>query len=113
MRPNLHRRNLELMTETHVRRILLEGGRAVGVEVERGGRIERVRARREIVLSGGAINSPVLLLATAALLLPGGLAASTAIGVRARLLVEGAPLLSVPSSYSGKRFVSVGSSFPR
>jgi choline dehydrogenase len=65
LKPNLNRRNLELMTKTHVRRLLLEGRRAVGVEVERdGGIIQRICARRELILSGGSINSPVLLLAS-------------------------------------------------
>ena len=64
LKPNLNRRNLELMTRTHVRRILFEGRRAVGVEVERNGQVERIGARRELILSGGAINSPVLLLAS-------------------------------------------------
>ncbi len=64
LKPNLKRRNLELMTRTHVRRILFEGRRAVGVEVERNGQIQRIGARRELVLSGGSINSPVLLLAS-------------------------------------------------
>ena len=64
LRPNLNRRNLELMTKAQVRRILFEGRRAVGVEVERDGKLERIAARREIILSGGSINSPVLLLAS-------------------------------------------------
>jgi choline dehydrogenase len=64
LRPNLNRRNLELMTNTHVRRILLDGRRAVGVEVERDGQIRRIGARRELIVSSGAINSPVLLLAS-------------------------------------------------
>ena len=64
LRPNLERTNLELMTKTHVRRILFEGKRAVGVEVERDGKIQRIGARRELIVSGGAINSPVLLLAS-------------------------------------------------
>ena len=64
LKPNLNRRNLELMTKTHVRRILFEGRRAVGVEVERDGQIQRIGARRELILSGGSINSPVLLLAS-------------------------------------------------
>ena len=62
LRPNLKRKNLELMTRSLVRRILFEGRRAVGVEVEQGGSIKRIRARREVIVSGGAINSPVLLL---------------------------------------------------
>ena len=64
LRPNLKRSNLELMIKTHVRRILFEGRRAIGVEVERDGRVQRIGARRELILSGGAINSPVLLLAS-------------------------------------------------
>jgi choline dehydrogenase len=64
LKPNIGRRNLELMTKTHVRRILFEGRRAVGVEVERDGRVQRIGARRELILSGGSINSPVLLLAS-------------------------------------------------
>ena len=64
LKPNLGRRNLELMTRAHVRRILFEGRRAVGVEVERDGLIQRIGARRELILSGGSINSPVLLLAS-------------------------------------------------
>ena len=64
LKPNLGRRNLELMTRAHVRRILFEGRRAVGVEVERDGLVQRIGARRELILSGGSINSPVLLLAS-------------------------------------------------
>lgn len=64
LKPNLYRRNLELMTKSHVRRILFEGRRAVGVEVERDGQTQRIGARRELILSGGSINSPVLLLAS-------------------------------------------------
>jgi choline dehydrogenase-like flavoprotein len=60
--PNLRRKNLKLMTRTHVRRILFEGRRAVGVEVEERGAIKRIGARREVIVSGGAINSPVLLM---------------------------------------------------
>src|SRR5262249_2702177 len=43
-------------------RVLLEGARAVGVEYARGGRTERVRAEREVLLSGGVFNSPQLLM---------------------------------------------------
>jgi choline dehydrogenase len=62
LKPNLKRKNLELMTRTHVRRILFEGRRAVGVEVEQGGAVKRIGARREVIVCGGAINSPALLL---------------------------------------------------
>ena len=62
LKPNLKRKNLKLMTRTQVRRILFEGKRAIGVEVEEGGTVKRIGARREVIVSGGSINSPVLLM---------------------------------------------------
>ena len=62
LKPALKRENLRLTTRALARRVLFEGRRAVGVEYERGGRIEVVRARREVILSASAINSPKLLL---------------------------------------------------
>ena len=62
LKPNLSRKNLALMTRTHVRKILFEGRRAVGVEVEERGAVKRIRARCEVIVSGGAINSPMLLM---------------------------------------------------
>jgi choline dehydrogenase len=44
------------------RRIVIEDGRATGVEIERGGKIETVRARREVVVAASSINSPKLLM---------------------------------------------------
>ena len=44
------------------RRVVIEDGRAVGVEVERGGRIEVIRASREVVLAASSINTPKLLM---------------------------------------------------
>lgn len=44
------------------RRVVIEDGRAVGVEIERGGKIEVIRARREVVLAASSINSPKLLM---------------------------------------------------
>ncbi len=61
LHPALRRPNLELWRRTLVHRVLLEGRRAVGVEVSRFGRIRRLRARREVVLAAGAINSPRIL----------------------------------------------------
>jgi choline dehydrogenase len=61
LRPALKRRNLELRTKAHATRILFEGKRAVGIEYRRGRQAETVRARQEIILCGGAINSPQLL----------------------------------------------------
>jgi choline dehydrogenase len=62
LRPARHRANLQVWTQALTQRVLLEGGRAVGVEVARGGRVLRVRARREVVLSAGAYGSPQLLM---------------------------------------------------
>lgn len=61
LRPAMKRPNLRVLTHTQVMRVLIEGGRAAGVEVRRGGTTEVLRARGEVILSGGAINSPQLL----------------------------------------------------
>jgi len=55
------RANLEVLTGAQVRRVMFEGRRAVGVEFERGGKTETVRAARSIILSAGAVQSPQLL----------------------------------------------------
>ncbi len=61
LRPAMKRPNVEVLTHAQVTRVIIEGGRALGVEVDRGGRREVIRARREVILSGGAINSPQIL----------------------------------------------------
>jgi choline dehydrogenase len=61
LRPALSRPNLRVVTEALSTRILFEGRRAVGVEYRHGGTTRQVRARREVILAGGAINSPQLL----------------------------------------------------
>ncbi len=61
LRPALKRGGVALRTHAQVTRILFEGRRAVGVEYRRGGRLTQVRARQEVILAGGAINSPQLL----------------------------------------------------
>ena len=62
VKPALRRRNLTLQTEATATRVLFEGRRAVGVEFSQLGQRRVVRARREVVLSGGAVNSPQLLM---------------------------------------------------
>ena len=62
IRPAMGRPNLTVRTEAFVTRIVLEGTRAVGVEYVRNGQRHVVRADAEVVLSGGAINSPQLLM---------------------------------------------------
>lgn len=61
LKPALKRDNCEL-TRAFARRVVIEEGRAVGVEVERGGQIEVIRANREVILSASSINSPKLLM---------------------------------------------------
>lgn len=61
LRPALRRPNLRLVTRALARRVLFEGTRAVGVEFLHEGSLCTVRARREVILSAGAVNSPQLL----------------------------------------------------
>ncbi len=61
LRPAMKRPNLEVRTKALASRIRFEGRRAVGVTYWRGGVEETVVARREVVLAGGAINTPQLL----------------------------------------------------
>ena len=60
--PNLGRSNLQLLTGAHVTRVLFEGRRAVGIEVLQGGVKRELHARREVLLSAGALQSPQILL---------------------------------------------------
>lgn len=62
LKPALRRQNLTVLTEATATRILLAGNRAIGVEYDRGGTRDVVTARREVILCGGAINSPQLLM---------------------------------------------------
>jgi choline dehydrogenase len=62
LKPAMRRKNLSMLTGATVTRILIDGTRAVGVEFQRGGEQRVAYARREVVLCGGAINSPQLLM---------------------------------------------------
>ncbi|KAA2311511.1 choline dehydrogenase [Pseudooceanicola sediminis] len=61
LKPALKRDNLEML-RCYARKVVIEDGRAVGVEIERGGKIEVVRARREVIIAASSINSPKLLM---------------------------------------------------
>ncbi len=52
---------LRVETQAHTRRLLIENGRAVGVEYEQGGTVRTARAQGEVILSAGAIGSPQIL----------------------------------------------------
>jgi choline dehydrogenase-like flavoprotein len=62
LHPSLARPNLELEVQAHVTRVVFEGSRAVGVEYVQRGQTHGVTAEREVILSGGAINSPQILM---------------------------------------------------
>jgi len=62
LRPVLESPQLTIESYATVSRILIEGGRAVGVEYVRDGRVERARAEHEVVVSCGAFESPKLLM---------------------------------------------------
>ena len=62
LRPAMKRPNLTVLDKSLVLQIIVENGRATGVEYFRNGRTETVHADREVVLSGGVINSPQLLM---------------------------------------------------
>ncbi len=61
LKPALKRQNLRLM-QCFARRVLFDGGKAIGVEFSRGDNIAAVRAKREVVVAASSINSPKLLM---------------------------------------------------
>ena len=79
LKPALRRRNLTLHTEATATRVIFDEKRAVGVEFEQLGARRIVKARREVVLCGGAINSPQLLMLSG--IGPGGQLAEHGINV--------------------------------
>lgn len=62
LRPALNRSNLRIIVKAMVTRILLQEGRATGIEYIRDGARHTVLAGREVILSGGVVNSPQLLM---------------------------------------------------
>jgi len=57
-----HRSNLTIATRAHATRVLIENGRAVGVEYRSPSGLVSARARREVIVSGGVYGSPQLLM---------------------------------------------------
>jgi choline dehydrogenase-like flavoprotein len=56
------RPNLQVLTDVQATRVVIEGGRATGVEIRAGGALRTLQARREVLLCAGALQSPQLLL---------------------------------------------------
>ncbi|QAX29170.1 choline dehydrogenase [Leisingera sp. NJS204] len=61
LRPALKRDNCNLI-RAFARKVVIEDGRAVGVEVERGGKVEVIRANTEVILAASSLNSPKMLM---------------------------------------------------
>lgn len=62
LRPAKNRRNLTIVTRAQTQRIIVENGRAVGVEFRQKNGIRRVHADREVILCAGVVNSPQILM---------------------------------------------------
>jgi choline dehydrogenase len=62
LHPAMARPNLTVETRVLAHRVIFEGGRAVGVEGSRNGEVLRFDSEREVILAGGAYNSPQLLM---------------------------------------------------
>ena len=62
LQPARERSNLTALTGAHATRVLMDKGRAVGVGLLRGGMAEEARADGEVILAGGTVNSPQLLM---------------------------------------------------
>jgi choline dehydrogenase len=62
LQPILQCKNFSVRTHAHVSRLVIEGGRCVGVEFECAGEKVQVRAEREVILSAGAFDSPKVLM---------------------------------------------------
>jgi len=62
LRPAMHRPNLTVCTTAHATKLLIEGTRVVGVSYIQNGETRQAYADKELILCGGAINSPQLLL---------------------------------------------------
>ncbi len=61
LKPARKRGNLDIRTRAHVTRVLFEGKHAIGVDYVQNGQTKTMHARAEVILCGGAINSPQLL----------------------------------------------------
>ncbi|MSQ72629.1 MAG: choline dehydrogenase [Betaproteobacteria bacterium] len=85
LKPALSRPNLRVETRAMVTRIVFEGTRAVGVEYRQDGKLHVARAGREVILSGGTINSPQTLMLSGI----GDADALRARGIEARAALKG------------------------
>jgi choline dehydrogenase len=62
LKPAMRRPNLQVVTGTIAEKVVIEAGQATGLRIRRDGVTETVKCRREVLLAGGSVNSPQLLL---------------------------------------------------
>ena len=62
LHPVRHRKNLHVVVNASAEKIILENTRAIGIRYRKGEKTHEAKARREVILSGGVINSPQLLM---------------------------------------------------
>jgi choline dehydrogenase len=85
LKPVMNRPNLVVETRTLATRIRIEGGRAVGIDYEQGGRNLTAMADREVLLAGGVYGSPQLLMLSGV----GPAAHLTSVGIKPRVDLPG------------------------
>ena len=61
LRPIKSRKNLSIITNSLVQKLILDGKKCVGVEVKNRGKLKKINCSKEVILCGGAINSPQIL----------------------------------------------------
>lgn len=62
LKPAKHRKNLTILTNAQTEKVIIADGRASGVQIKRQGSTQQINARREVILSAGAIGSPQILM---------------------------------------------------
>ena len=62
LKPSLNRKNLHIIKQAHVTKILMDRKKAIGVEFDRYGTKSSFKANKEVILSSGAVNSPAILM---------------------------------------------------
>ena len=104
LRPAMNRPNLEVITGAQADRVVFENGRAVGVVFKRGGQDTLVRARKEVLISAGTMQSPAILLRSGI----GAGASLQALGIEVVAdVAEVGRNLHEHASYPTSRFVNV------
>lgn len=99
--PHLGRPNLKVETRARAHRVLFDGARAVGVEFRQNGALRTLRARREVLLAAGALQSPQLLMLSG--IGPGDALSRLGLPVRVHLPGVGGNLQDHPDFVFGHR----------